>query len=37
LATVCAITDIDVLVTDSAADPDHVRALRAQGVDVIVC
>jgi len=37
LAPVCATTNIDVLVTDSGADPDLVRALRAQGVDVIVC
>lgn len=36
LAPVCAITDIDVLVTDSGADADHVRALRSLGVDVIV-
>jgi hypothetical protein len=25
---------IDVLVTDGAADPDTVRRLRAEGVDV---
>lgn len=36
LAPVCAIGDIDVLVTDSNADENDIEALRAQGVDVIV-
>jgi len=33
---VCAIGDIDVLVTDSNADENDIEALRAQGVVVIV-
>jgi DeoR family transcriptional regulator, aga operon transcriptional repressor len=37
LAPVCAIDVVDVVVTDAGADPEHVAALRAQGVDVIVC
>ena len=36
LATVCEIDDVDVVVTDGAADPDEIEALRARGVDVIV-
>lgn len=36
LAPVCAIDEIDVVVTDSNAAEDELEALRAQGVDVIV-
>ena len=36
LATVCEIDDVDVVITDGAAHPDEVEALRARGVDVIV-
>ncbi len=36
LATVCEIDDVDVVITDGAANPDDVEALRARGVDVIV-
>jgi DeoR family transcriptional regulator, aga operon transcriptional repressor len=36
LAPVCAIADIDVLVTDASADEVPLGALRSQGVDVIV-
>lgn len=36
LASVCPIDDVDVLVTDSGADPDVVEAIRATGVDVII-
>jgi DeoR family transcriptional regulator of aga operon len=37
LAQVCDISDIDVVVTDSGADEQHLSSLRSQGVDVIVC
>jgi len=37
LAPVCRIDEIDVLVTDTSADPHHVDALRERGVDVITC
>jgi len=37
LAQVCDISDIDVVVTDSGADEQHLASLRSQGVDVIVC
>jgi len=29
-------TDIDILVTDSAADPQHLRPLRDAGVELIL-
>lgn len=35
LAPVCALNDVDVLVTDAQADPADVEAIRAEGVDVI--
>jgi DeoR family transcriptional regulator, aga operon transcriptional repressor len=35
LAPVCALDDVDVLVTDAQADPADVEAIRAEGVDVI--
>jgi len=37
LAQVCDISHIDVVVTDSGADEQHLSSLRSQGVDVIVC
>jgi len=36
LARVCAIEDIDELITDGAADPDVLDAIRAVGVQVTV-
>ncbi len=36
LAQVCGIDEIDVVVTDSGADEEHLTALRSHGVDVIV-
>jgi DeoR family transcriptional regulator of aga operon len=36
LAPVCAIDQVDVLVTDNTADSAHVAALRSVGVDVVV-
>ncbi len=36
LAQVCDLTDIDVVVTDGAADPAQLAAIRSQGVDVII-
>ncbi|MFM2438456.1 MAG: hypothetical protein RLZ55_1275 [Actinomycetota bacterium] len=36
LAQVCALTDIDVVITDDRADDAHLTAIRSQGVDVIV-
>lgn len=35
LAPVCALSGVDVLVTDAQADPADVEAIRAEGVDVI--
>jgi len=32
----CPIDSIDVVVTDSGASPDHVQALRAAGVEVVI-
>lgn len=37
LAPVCAIDAVDVLITDAGAPPEALSALRALGVDVIVC
>ena len=34
LARICPITDVDVIVTDAAADPESVAALRDAGVEV---
>lgn len=36
LAQVCALSDIDVVITDDLADEAHLVAIRSQGVDVIV-
>lgn len=36
LAQVCDLTDIDVVVTDGAADPVQTAAIRSHGVDVII-
>ncbi len=36
LAQVCDLTDIDVVVTDGAADPAQTAAIRSHGVDVII-
>jgi DeoR family transcriptional regulator of aga operon len=36
LAPVCALEQIDVLVTDGRATPTDVEAIRAQGVDVVI-
>ncbi len=36
VARVCAVTDVDLLVTDSTADPDIVAQLVAAGLDVDV-
>lgn len=36
LAQVCALSDIDVVVTDDRADDAHLAAIRSQGVDVII-
>jgi DeoR/GlpR family transcriptional regulator of sugar metabolism len=35
-AQVCAIDDVDVVVTSAAADADAVQALRDSGVEVVV-
>ncbi|MFZ0037274.1 MAG: hypothetical protein WAK91_07640, partial [Candidatus Acidiferrales bacterium] len=35
-AYVGPITDIDILVTDSAADPQYLRPLREAGVELIL-
>ena len=35
LARVCAMSDVDVLVTDARADPAALDAIRAQGCEVI--
>lgn len=35
LAPVCAMADVDVLVTDSRADPGAVESIRRQGCDVV--
>jgi DeoR family transcriptional regulator, aga operon transcriptional repressor len=36
LARICALSDVDLLVTDDAADPGQVAALRQAGLDVVV-
>ncbi|MDW3215230.1 MAG: DeoR/GlpR family DNA-binding transcription regulator [Ilumatobacteraceae bacterium] len=36
LASVCAIDDVDVVITDRGADADTVDAIRSKGVDVII-
>jgi len=36
LARICALEDVDVLVTDSGADADFVNAVRARGPAVVV-
>lgn len=36
LAQVCALSDIDVVITDDRADDAHLAAIRSQGVDVII-
>lgn len=36
LASVCGIDQVDVLITDSGADPDELDALRSTGVDIII-
>lgn len=35
-AQICPISKVDVLITDSLADPDHVQELREAGVEVLV-
>jgi len=35
-AYVCPITDLDILVTDSATDPQHLNPLRESGLQLIV-
>jgi DeoR family transcriptional regulator of aga operon len=35
LAPVCAISDVDVLITDSRADRGAVEAIRRRGCDVV--
>lgn len=36
-ARICPFEEIDALITDSNADPAHVAALEAHGVEVITC
>lgn len=36
LAPVCSLADVDVLVTDSNAEPSDLDEFRAQGVDVVI-
>jgi DeoR family transcriptional regulator, aga operon transcriptional repressor len=36
MAQLCALDDVDVLVTGSSADPDVLQGLRDSGVEVIV-
>lgn len=35
-ARICALGDVDAIITDDAIAPEHVDALTAQGIDVIV-